>query len=214
MPDSAPKPIISKKILVVEGKDEINFFEGLLKYLNMSDCQIEDVGGKDQFHKKIPALKLRAGFVQADGNSFVTHLAIIRDQNGDNALKSIKEILKKVGFIPPDNHGQFSNANPKVGIFIMPGETIEGSMLEDLCLKTVEDHPAIKCADKFVSCVSKLKTMPKNISKAKVALFRAQAFLATQPETVDCVGLAAKKQYWDFDSPALNELKRFLKNLE
>lgn len=214
MADPAPISITSKKVIVVEGKDEKNFFDSLLRYLNINDFQIEEVGGKNQFKDKLPALKLRPGFFQADGSSLVTHLVVIRDQNGDNALSSIKEILKKEGFTPPDNHGQFSKDHPKVGIFIMPGETVEGTMLEDLCLKTVEDHPAMDCINEFASCVSKLETTPKNISKSKTAVFKAQVFLAAQPESVDSVGLAAKKHYWNFDSPALDELKHFLKNIE
>lgn len=214
MPDFDQRTINAKKILAVEGKDERNFFDSFLKYLGISDFQIEEVGGKRQFPKKIQALKLIPGFFQADGSSIVTHLAIIRDQNGDDALSSIKEILRKEGFTPPNNHGQFSEAKPKVGIFIMPGATIEGTMLEDLCLKTVEDHPAMKCVNEFASCVSGLLKSPKNISKSKAAVFRAQTFLATQPELVDCVGLAAQKKYWNLESPALAELKEFLSNLE
>jgi hypothetical protein len=50
-------------------------------------------------------------------------------------------------------------------------------------------------------------------SKAKVAVFKAQAFLAAQTDFVDSVGLGAQKRYWNFDSPALDELKHFLENL-
>jgi hypothetical protein len=123
-------------------------------------------------------------------------------------------ILEKEGFTYPKKHGQFSKGNPKVGIFIMPGEAIEGTMLEDLCLKTVENHPAMKCVNEFATCVSTLENRPKNISKAKVQVFRAKVFLAAQPEVVDLVGLGAQKKYWNFDSPSLDELKRFLSNLK
>lgn len=214
MPDSDPIRITSKKILTVEGKDEKNFFVIFLKHLSISDFQIEEVGGKDQFKNKFPALKLRPGFFHADGSTFVTHLAIIRDKNSDDAFVSIREMLKKEGFTPPKSHGQFSQAKPKVGILIMPGDTVEGTMLEDLCMKTVEDHPAMKCVNEFASCVSDLPESPKNISKSKVAVFKAQTFLAAQPDVVDSVGLAAKKKYWNFESPALKELKEFLNNLK
>jgi hypothetical protein len=213
-PDDAPSPIKSKKVLAVEGQDEENFFDALLQYIDITDFDIRRVGGKDQFKNKLPQLKSTSGFYNADGSSFVTHLAIVRDRNSDDAFESIVGILKKEGFTHPKKHGQFSKGVPKVGIFIMPGETIKGTMLEDLCLRSVENHPAMKCVNEFATCVSTLKTVPKNISKAKVQVFKAQAFLAAQPEVVDSVGLGGQKKYWDFDSPALDELKRFLSNLK
>jgi len=139
----------------------------------------------------------------------VTHLGIVRDKDEDEAFKSISNIVATAGLKPPTKHSTFSDGNPKVGIFIMPGTTVKGTMLEDLCLKTVENYPAMKCVNNFVSCASALETKPKNIPKAK-----AQTFLAAQPEIVNSVGLGAQKNYWDFGSPALDELKKFLSNLK
>lgn len=202
-------PIKSRKILAVEGSDEENFFDALLRHINIADCDIHQVGGKDQFKDKLPALKIARGFFNADGSPFVTHLAIIRDENGDDAFTSVVNILKKEGFTPPQKRGLLSNGNPKIGIFIMPGNTVEGTMLEDLCLKTVENDPAMKCVNEFASCASALETRPKSLSKAK-----AHAFLAAQHDIVNSVGLGAQKDYWDFESPALDELKQFLSHLK
>jgi hypothetical protein len=96
----------------------------------------------------------------------------------------------------------------------MPGETIGGTMLEDLCLKTVENDKAMDCVERFASCVAALLDPPKNMSKAKIQVFKAHVFLATQPETVDSMGLAAQKGYWDLESPCLDELKQFLFHLK
>lgn len=208
-PNDSMIPIKSRKILAVEGLDEENFFSALLKHINIADCDIRRVGGKDQFKDKLPALKIARGFFNADGSPFVTHLAIIRDENGDDAFTSVVNILKKERFTPPKKHGLLSNGNPKIGIFIMPGTTIKGTMLEDLCLESVENHPAMKCVNEFASCASALETRPKSLSKAK-----AQTFLAAQPDIVNSVGLGAQKNYWDFDSPALEELKQFLSHLK
>lgn len=202
--------ITSKRVLAVEGKDEVNFFETLLKSINITDFQICEVGGKDKFPIRFPILVKTPGFYQPDGLPWVTHVAIVRDKDEDNAFESIANIVQAVGIEPPDRPSSFSNGKPKVGIFIMPGETTEGTMLEDLCLKTVKDHPAMKCVNEFSSCVSALKSPPKNISKAKAQVFKAQVFLATQPDIVDSVGLGAKKTYWDFEAPCLAELKTFL----
>ena len=214
MPDLDPSPIRAKKILGVEGKDDENFFTALLTHLKISDYQIESVGGKDQFPKKLPALLKRPSFFDVDGFALVTHLAIVRDKNSGDAFRSIANILQKENLTPPEKHGKFSAGNPKVGIFIMPGTTIKGTMLEDLCLKTVENHKAMSCVNEFASCVSDLGSPPKNIAKAKVQVFKAQVFLAAQPEIVSTVGLGAEKDYWDFDSPALDELKQFVSNLK
>lgn len=205
MPYISRGPITSKKIIAVEGSDDDKFIDALLRYVNIKDFDIRFVGGTGEFQNKLPSLKKTSGFYHPSGSSFVTHLAIIRDENGDDAFTSIANILRREGFVPPESHGQFSDANPKVGIFIMPGKTIEGKMLEDLCLKTVENHPAMKCVNAFYSCVNTLEKKPKNIAKAK-----AQAFLAAQPELANSVGVGAQKSYWDFESSALDELKNFL----
>lgn len=209
MLNSAPNSITYKKILAVEGKDEKNFFDKLLGYLGISDIQIEDVGGKEKFPKRFPALLKTPGFFAPDETPLVTHLAIVRDKDEDEALKSVTKIVTDAGLTPPTKNTEFSDAVPKVGIFIMPGNKVEGTMLEDLCLKSVETHPAMKCVNEFVTCVSALKSTPRNMSKAK-----AQTFLAAQPDIVNSVGLGAQKNYWDFESSVLDELKDFLQNLK
>lgn len=209
MPKVGQGPIKSTKVIVVEGPNDDMFFNCLLKKLGIADFDIRFVEGKNEFRNKLPALKNMRGFSDATGSYNVTHFVVIRDRNSDDAFKSVANTLKKEGFTPPEKPGQFSDGHPKIGIFIMPGETIEGTMLEDLCLKTVKDLPSMKCVDEFSACVSGLETKPKNISKAK-----AQAFLASQPVIVNSVGLGAQKGYWNFESPCLAELKAFLSHLK
>ncbi len=209
MPIFSHGPIIYKKIIAVEGPDDDNFFDALLRRMNIKDYDIRFVGGKDEFKNKLPALKNVSGFFNANGSPFVTHLAIIRDGNGDNAFESVTNIIKKEGFTPPKKHALFSNGNPKIGIFIMPGTTVKGTMLEDLCLKTVEKNPEMKCVNEFASCVSAMEPKPKNMSKAK-----AQTFLAAQPEIANSVGVGAQKGYWNFESTVLEELKQFRNNFK
>jgi len=212
--DLRARTITSRNVLAVEGQDEKNFFERLLRHIGLKDVQIERVEGKNRFKDKLPELLKTSGFFQADGSSFVEHLAIIRDKDQGNAFGSVANIVAKAGLTPPEKHGEFSKAKPKVGIFIMPGDTVDGTMLEDLCLKTVEDHRAMDCVEKFASCVAGLPDPPKNMSKARAHVFKAYVFLAAQPEVVDCVGLGAQKDYWNLDSPVLSELKDFLLHMK
>ena len=213
MANQKARTITARSVLVVEGEDERNFFDRLLRHIGLADVQIEPVGGKNQFSEKLPALLRVPGFFEADGSARVKNLVIVRDKDRDNAFESVASIVERAGLTPPDEHGAFSDGGPRVGIFIMPGGTIDGTMLEDLCLKTVEGHEAMACVEQFASCVCDLPSAPRTMAKAKAQVFKAQVFLAAQPDTVDAVGLGAQKGYWDFDSPALGELKAFLEHL-
>ncbi|MBL7092356.1 hypothetical protein ISS22_00135 [candidate division KSB1 bacterium] len=178
--------IRKKKVLAVEGDDEINFFDSLLKYLGISDIEIRKVGGKDQFKNKLPALVESSGFFDN-----VEVFAVIRDANADAnaAFASVKNILKKLNLNPPTQMNKFANNGIKLGVFIMPGNSAEG-MLEDLCLNTVQQHPKMTCVNEFIECIFKLEDPPKNLAKAK-----AQSFLSAIPIIANSIGIGAKKGY-------------------
>jgi len=201
--DEVSIKIYQKKILAVEGKDEVNYFEALLKCVGISDVQIIDVAGRGNYGKIIPAL------IRTKGFSEVIALAIVcdADKDANAAFESIRNILVKLSLEPPDRGNMFSSGNPKIGIFIMPGNS-EAGMLEDLCLRTVGDHPAMGCVEAFMECILRFGDPPKNPAKAK-----AQVFLAAMPDIANCVGIGAQKGCWNFDSLELNELKSFLANL-
>jgi hypothetical protein len=193
------RTIASRNLLAVEGEDERNFFNALLSHIGVLGVQIEPVGGKHQFKNKLPALLKTPGF------SLVQHLAIVRDKDEDNAFESIANTVKKAGLTPPVGSGRFSDGSLRVGIYVMPGGDVAGTMLEDLCLETITDHPAMACVRRFADCICGLVDPPHSPSKAK-----CQAFLAAQVEIVNAVGLGAQKGYWDLESPVLNDLKGFL----
>ena len=196
--------IRNNKIIAVEGAGDVGFFVALLKKMKIKGVYVTALNGKNNFNKDLPDLQKRPGF------SDVTHFAIIRDKNGDDAFKSVCNILvDKMNFANvPVGNGQFASNIPRVGIFIMPGDEIKGNMIEDLCLKTVEGYPAMVCVNEFASGVSKLEKPPKSLSKTKT-----QAFLAAQENITNTIGLGAQKGYWDLDSSCLDELKAFLENM-
>jgi len=198
-----PKPIREKKVLAVEGKDEVNFFDALLKHSRIAGFDIRDVGGKDKFKEMLPVL------VKVRGFSDIEVLVVVRDADNDPdaAFDSVRDVLNGQKLDPPDHMNQFSDGNPRIGVFIMPGNSDTG-MLEDLCLKTVEEHPAMECVNAFIDCASGLKYPPKIAAKAK-----AQAFLAAMPKIVSSVGVGAQKGYWNLDSDELDNLRSFIDNL-
>src|SRR5438128_6637595 len=85
--------IIYNKILLVEGKDEVKFFEVFLNYLGLKGVQIIEVGGKDKFLDEFPAFLAFPGFEQ------VTSYAIIRDADASHTFtfESIRRLLEKYG---------------------------------------------------------------------------------------------------------------------
>ncbi len=191
--------IESENLLLVEGKDEVEFLEALFNSLNISNFQIINAGGKDNFKTHILAIKTMEGFAN------VKVFGIIRDAdlNADNAFKSVINSLSAANLDMPVSIGKFSDATLKVGVFIMPGNKKEG-MLEHLCLQLIEETEEHNCIENFFEC---LPVRPDNIAKSKV-----QAYLSTRKKFVHSLGLAAKKGYWDFKHNKLNELKTFLMN--
>lgn len=194
------KEIRNKKLFLVEGRDDEGFFVKLLNHIGVSDFFVWGVRGKNKLNTDMPTLTKLRGF------SNLTHLCIIRDHDQDDAFESVINILKQINFSNlPSAPSQVAGDKPKIGIFICPGESIDGSALEDICLEIMKEHPAMKCVNAFASCISQLESSPQNLSKSKIL-----AFLASQPEAVNNIGIAAEKEYWDLESSALKELVDFL----
>ncbi len=198
-----------EKVLAVEGKDEVNFFKALFEKEQLEGIQIVDIGGSEQFRIKLPL------FMQAENFEMVRRIGFVRDAEANtasSAFQSICGILKKCGLPVPVNIGDIIQADAmQVGIHIMPDNASSG-MLEDLCLKSVQDSPVYKCVDSFVECFAPTLTAPEkaqfNPSKA-----RAQAFLCTRTPICNSIGLAALKGHVDFSDACFDGIKDFLQRL-
>jgi len=201
-----------EKLLLVEGVDEVYFFDALVNNYKVSDIEIRDYGGKNKFKDNFPALVASEGFKK------IKSLGIVRDgddlnNNIEPALQSIKNVLKKIkddetlkkrfaDVTIPERDKEFSYGNPKIGIFIM------NPMLEGLCLESVKGTKNIGCVNYFFKCLSKNEILPNNIYKGKVL-----AFLATKKKTVNHIGQAAQRGYWDFKSQCMYDIETFIKEL-
>ncbi len=186
------------KLLLVEGKDEICFFDALLEHINIRDIQLIEVQGKNNFKNEFPILLKSPKFDD------VKSYGIIRDadKNANNTFQSVVTLLSKHNHPIPEKRGEFkSNKIVKTGVFIMPDNQNKG-MLEDLCLKIVSSHPNIKCVNQYLDCLKNNKSLQiknskysKNLSKAKV-----YTFLSGMEKYIPSIGLAAKKGYFNLDS--------------
>ncbi len=191
-----------KKILAVEGKSDKHFFEAYLKGLNIYNVEIKSVDGKDKFANDLPEL------LKSDD---LLMLAIARDadRNAEGAFNSIKNALEKArpdlpfSLITPDKPNTFSNGIPRIGIFIIQNE------LEDLCLKSLKFPDVEPCIENFFDCLP--NGMMREIKKQSKA--KLQTYLSAMREHCNSLGVAAQNGYFDFESEAFIELRKFVEQL-
>ncbi|VFM96213.1 MAG: hypothetical protein BECKG1743D_GA0114223_101285 [Candidatus Kentron sp. G] len=206
--------IQSPRLLAVEGKDECNFFEALLKRMGIQGIQLLDIGGKDKFKDEFDSLHVLREFPN------VRALGLIRDAENKKAhaaFSSIRSILEKYPPLPvPTNTDTVIDGKNhrgkdiRIGVFIMPNN-IDAGMLEDLCLESVREEPVFACVNQYMNCcLSALPEdeRPRNRSKTKV-----QTYLAARKEIVNSLGVGARNGYWNLDHACFHDIKQFLRAL-
>ena len=127
-------------------------------------------------------------------NDKIKAIGIVRDADADaeGAFQSVCQALKSNGLPIPSCVLTPTPTTLKVVVLILPGNGSPG-MLEDLCLDSVQNDPAIKCVEKYFECLENNKIeLPAgcDISKSKV-----QAFLASRKDTDMHLGIACRKRH-------------------
>ena len=163
--------ITKPKLLLVEGKDEVTLFGKLLADLAIENVEIRDIMGKTRFRERIKALPQISGF------GGVASIGIVRDADTDprGAFDSICGALQAAGLPRPTEPLQPAGDDPRVMVMILPDAETPG-MLEDLCLESVADDPAMACVVEYFRCLQdrlEAGVLPGNPSKARVRTFLA-----------------------------------------
>lgn len=158
------------KLLLVEGDDEVNFFSALMKELNLENIQVRDVGGKSKFRARLKAV------TQSSDYQAVVSVGIVRDadENPKATFDSICGALQAAKLPFPEKPLRpVVKDGLRVVVMILPdGET--PGMLEDLCLESVKEDPAMPCVDEYFRCLeNRLADLPGNMAKARVRAFLA-----------------------------------------
>jgi hypothetical protein len=199
--------IRSDRLLLVEGRDEVNLFDALMKHCLDAEptVQVIDAGGKDRFPKNLRALS-----TAARARPSLRAIGVVRDADDDaaGAFRSIIDHVRNAGYEPPVVHREFSDATPSIGVFIVPNGEEPGA-IETLCRRSKEGDAAAACVDDFLSCLDEHAAM----KSANVDKSFAHAYLATTENPVARVGEGAMQRAWNFDSPAFVELVDFLREL-
>jgi hypothetical protein len=197
----ADRRVEKSRLLIVEGVDDQRFFDALLKHLTMPGVQTIPMNGKAKLRSLLGALTKDPGFptVLAMG------LVVDADQDSGAAFQSVAGTLAYVGLPTPVQPNQIASGVPNVSVLVIPPGS-QGS-LEDLCLASVQDDPAMPCLRSFFDCLRHLDSVPRRDAKAQV-----QVFLSTRPKSLR-LGEAAEAGYWPWDSRAFDAPREFLTRL-
>jgi hypothetical protein len=202
---SSTAQVLSKpKLLIGEGKEEVDFFTAFLAHLNITDIQVEQYGGKQGLPRYLSTLVVRPGYLD------VVSLGITRDadNSAQGAFQSVCSSLHRASLPVPNQPREIVGDSPQVSVMILPHGQEKG-MLEDLCLAAVETDPVLQCVDEYFDCVYRtVGREPNNMAKARV-----HAWLSSQIEPDKRLGEAAKAGYLPWDSPGFDSLKQFLEAL-
>lgn len=195
--------ITEPNILLVEGIEDVLFFEAFIRHLKLQNIQVISCEGKDNFRGNLKAI-MRAPFYDK-----IKSIAIVRDgdANPSSAFQSVCDALRNVGLEVPKHQGIFAGEKPRVGVLILPGSDTPG-MLEDLCLKAVENDPAMRCVAEYFECLRRNGLFPDNAAKAKV-----QVFMASRKRAGLRLGEAAQAGYLPWDAEAFGPVRDFLKQM-
>ncbi len=200
--------IQSDRLLLVEGRDEVNFLSVLIRECIGEDAgvQLIDAGGKDQFATNLEAIR-----ISAKTRPTLGFIGVIRDADDDarGAFESVRSALRKVGYESPSSHGNFSDSSPSIGIFIVPDGVSSGA-IETLCRRSVENSAAGRCVNMYLDCLVEHNAME---SSNKDKSF-SHAYLASMRNPVARVGEGALGGAWNFDSPVFRDILDFIRTLQ
>jgi hypothetical protein len=206
------KPIL----LLVEGIDDKEFLETMIKYLinqspeweSLKEIQVIMLQGEPNLKTSLfRAIKIHPDF------SEIKTIGIVRDADSSvtNTFESLKSIVRQAGFSPPVHQlipeiTYFEDQAVSLVFLIMGNE--ESGMLEDLCYQSIGDSGVKDCIESYLSCVKSINGRIHNFAKSK-----CYAYIAVQDKPDIRVGTAAKKRYWDLDHCCFQPIVDFLSNL-
>ena len=202
-----PQPIESKIQLFVEGNDQRNLFEAFRDHLGLDHIQIQNFGGVDDLRDFLLRLAASNEFI-----TMVEGIGIVRDaeRSPQSAFQSVQNSLRNAGLPVPSRPREREHSDaaaPAVTVLILPHDDRLG-MLETLLCQTLTGQMN-DCIDSYFDCVQGLP----DVDMRRPHKARAHAYIATQPEPNLSVGVAAKRDYWDFEHSAFTVVRRFLETL-
>ena len=165
------------RLMVVEGKEDQEFFIKLAKHMNVLDgwpLHIEQLKGKGNFREFLRSLMRHPRF------GTLTDIGIVRDADfGGGALQSVQDTIRSANErnprqLPVPQHAlHIAQGTPNTIVLILPSSQREG-MIEDLVMDLFQDDPVNLCVDTFFTCLRK-NNMP--VSQERLPKARLRTFI-------------------------------------
>ena len=194
------------RVLLVEGQDDKHIVLQLCeRHQSTRSFFIDDKGNIDQVLESI-ALEIKAPDRQAVG--------ILVDANDDRTRRwaAVQNRLRRAGITSPqspDPDGTIIQANPRIGIWLMPDNTSAGE-LEDFVAKMIPDNdPVWPLSQSYIDGIPSRdrKVIAKRRSRAQV-----YAWLATRKDPRQ-MGTAIKARDLEVDGALSQKFVAWLNNL-
>ncbi|EMC4306856.1 hypothetical protein VEL94_003705, partial [Cronobacter sakazakii] len=208
------KVIEKEKILFVEGRDELVFFDSLLQFMGdeyHKTIQIIPYEGKAKLNEFLSMISKTEGFIENVSSFAVTRDA---DMNHGAAIESINSTLRRLFSFCKVDHNEFKETDAlKIGVFVFPGKNKSGE-LEDLVLDAIKGNQVCALVDDYLNGLENTTkpknessdfTFPRKPSKAKI-----QIYFSSMKESDTRLGISAQRKYIDFNHDCFDEIKRFI----
>ncbi len=212
--------ISKSRLLLVEGHDEKDFCEALLKHLSLSEIvQVECFQDANSGNNN---LQITLQNVINDTNfEELERLGIIRDSEfTDGSLQSTQADITKANQIRaayslpiPQTEFNLIDGPPVVGILILPGYGVEG-MFENVLLEAYEDDPAMKCVDSYIQCLEEqnFTLIHERHAKSRMRVFLVSKMLSFEESKTDnWLKNIYHREWWSWDKPAFQRIIQFVK---
>ena len=193
------------KLLLVEGVDEVRLFGALAKNIGLDDVRIRDYGGRDRLRAVLrTVVEVESPNLQSLG------IVMDADDSAASAGDRVRGALSAASLPVPAAplRSAAAGGSPKTCYLILPPDGETGA-LEDVCLASVAEDPAMGCVDGYFDCVERT---PSGGPRARwAAKAKVHAFLSSRERPDLRLGEAAERGVLRFSDPAFDSLKAVLR---
>lgn len=196
------------KVVFVEREEEKDFFISLLRNMGLDGYSVRAI-------KNISNLDLALqDLTRSPGYELIKSIVLIFDSslNIDGRFSFIKSALKNNELPIPNELAKYKSKNTlNVGVFLIQCEGNAG-MLESLLLETIRYKEVMLSVNSHLDSIDELaKNSPEEVTApANKDIAALYSYLSVMEEFTICLKTAAEKNYFDFSSHSLDDLKKFI----